>query len=133
MRRRIRKCQNEKWQMTDVPVATARGSVTSLETNQFVDSLFNNSRQLFDLLRRIIRCPKSVANLLVAQLRQNVSDPFCLLDRYIIQQMLILAFIIESHRVPLDAGNELRVHELLRLVARVSEKPSFFCKAGAQV
>src|SRR5438552_680365 len=100
--------------MENDPVATARGSDTDCsmnsltsQINEFVDARFNYARQSLNLFRTIVRGTERVANLLIAQLRQNISQPLCLRHSDVAYQVLILAFVIEANQAMIDSGDEL--------------------------
>ena len=105
-----------------------------MKTSKFIDARLNYARQSLDLFRRIIRRTECITNLLIAQLRQNISQPLCLSNSDVLYQVLVLALIIKANQAMLDSGNELRVGDvLIRAIARMANEPAFLAKARAEI
>src|SRR5437588_1945889 len=97
------------------PVATARGSDTlsTRQFRQFTYSRHDSSGKTFYFFRAVIRGAKGIADLLLAQLRQDSTNPFGLFDSNVVEQMLVFAAVIKNDFALVYAFNELCIGDIL--------------------
>src|SRR5437667_2412755 len=100
---------------SDTPVATARGSDTlsTRQFRQFTYSRHDSSGKTFYFFRAVIRGAKGIADLLLAQLRQDSTNPFGLFNGNVVEQMLVFAAVIKNDFALVYAFNELCIGDIL--------------------
>src|SRR6185369_8182952 len=65
------------------------------EFGERCDSFLKLSSQKIDFFRRIIRRPESILDLIVVQTLQQVAQPACVGDSESLEQLLVLAAVVE--------------------------------------
>src|SRR6185503_3966022 len=98
-----------------------------------VDPSSHRDGEQLHILGRIIRRAECVADLLIAQAREQISDPSRVRERDAVNQFLALAAVMQVNVVTLYLIDKLCVCEVGRLVAGPGGQPAGLAERGAQV
>ena len=120
---------------SDTPVATARGSDTlsTRQFRQFTYSRHDSSGKTFYFFRAVIRGAKGIADLLLAQLRQQLADPFRLFDGDVPKDVGMSSMEIELNDVTADALYQLRLGKVLRDITIMRNIVTGFAECSPQI